>query len=149
LEITENVCLHSSEAAIAVFQELNNLGIQFDIDDFGTGYSSLSYLQYFPIQTIKIDRSFIHRMDTNANNIDIIRTIIALAHDMGMDAIAEGIETQDQLDDLKKLGCNYGQGYLLSHPMDKDKVESYLGSWLKEIKTPPAQKYSIKLDYAD
>jgi EAL domain-containing protein (putative c-di-GMP-specific phosphodiesterase class I) len=88
-------------------------------------------------------------MDCKANNKDIIRTILALAHDMGMDAIAEGIETPDQLDELKKLGCNYGQGYLLSHPMDRDKAERYLESRLEGIKTSPAQIQSVRSEYAD
>jgi EAL domain-containing protein (putative c-di-GMP-specific phosphodiesterase class I) len=126
LEITEGVWLNSSERAIALFKALHDKGVQFHIDDFGTGYSSLAYLQNFPIQTIKIDHTFVSRMGDGRDNIEIVGTIIAMAHDLGMDAVAEGIETAEQLDKLKRLGCNYGQGYLLSRPGSQAETEKLL-----------------------
>ena len=126
LEITEGVWLNSSERAIALFKALHDKGVQFHIDDFGTGYSSLAYLQNFPIQTIKIDHTFVSRMGDSRDNIEIVGAIITMAHDLGMDAVAEGIETVEQLDKLKRLGCNYGQGYLLSRPGSQEETEKLL-----------------------
>jgi diguanylate cyclase (GGDEF)-like protein len=125
IEITESVYLNSPEEAVAIFARLNALGIQFLIDDFGTGYSSLSYLQYFPINTIKIDRTFISRMN-GPNHSELVQTIVALAHDLGMDAVAEGIETEAQLDLLRGFGCNYGQGFLLCPPIATGEVDQLL-----------------------
>jgi EAL domain-containing protein (putative c-di-GMP-specific phosphodiesterase class I) len=88
-------------------------------------------------------------MDKKAKNLEIIRTIIALAHDMGMEAIAEGIETRNQHEGLKKMGCNYGQGYLLSHPVDREKAESLLELLQVETKTSPAQVQPARFNYAD
>jgi EAL domain-containing protein (putative c-di-GMP-specific phosphodiesterase class I) len=126
LEITEGVYLNRSAEVDAIFKKLHSLGVQIHIDDFGTGYSSLSYLQYFPIQTVKIDRTFVNRIDDRDNNKDIVRTIIAMAHDLGMETVAEGIETIEQLNNLKKLGCNYGQGFLLGRPIDQEGTEKLL-----------------------
>lgn len=142
LEITEGVYLNRSEEVDAVFKKLHSLGIQFHIDDFGTGYSSLSYLQYFPIQTIKIDRAFVSRMDTTSSDKNIVRTIIAMARDLGMDTVAEGIETVEQLNQLKGLGCTYGQGYLLSRPLDQAGVEKLLATSVSYL---PAQPQAIAL----
>jgi EAL domain-containing protein (putative c-di-GMP-specific phosphodiesterase class I) len=93
--------------------ELRELGVQLSIDDFGTGYSSLSYLQRFPIDTLKIDRSFVTQMMENEENLAIVRTIVALAQNLGMDVVAEGVETEDQLRLLRKLECENGQGYFV------------------------------------
>jgi diguanylate cyclase (GGDEF)-like protein len=125
LEITESVYLTSYETFAALFARLSAIGVQFQIDDFGTGYSSLSYLQFFPIHTIKIDRAFTNRIASNDRQ-DIVRTIIGLAHELGMDAIAEGVETEEQLKGLQEYGCNYVQGYLLSRPLDKATVEELI-----------------------
>jgi diguanylate cyclase (GGDEF)-like protein len=126
LEITEGAWLTSSPEAIALFHQLHALGVQVDIDDFGTGYSSLSYLHDFPIQSIKIARAFVEQMDKGLRNGELIRGIITMAHDLGMDAIAEGVETVEQLNKLKALGCNYGQGYLLSRPVARAAAEQLL-----------------------
>jgi EAL domain-containing protein (putative c-di-GMP-specific phosphodiesterase class I) len=126
LELTESVWVHSTTEAVALFRKLNNMGIQLHIDDFGTGYSSLAYLQYFPIRMLKIDRSFVNKIDHDGNNTDIVRAVIAMAHDLGMEAVAEGVETEDQLNHLKALGCNYGQGYLLSCPISRVCMEQLL-----------------------
>ena len=126
LELTESVWLNSTPAAITLFQQLNKMGIQLHIDDFGTGYSSLAYLQYFPIRMLKIDRTFLHKMSEDNNNQDLVRAVIAMAHDLGMETVAEGVETVDQLNQLKQFGCNYGQGYLLSRPIDRASIEQLL-----------------------
>jgi diguanylate cyclase (GGDEF)-like protein len=117
LEITESVVMENAEAAIAMLKELKALGVQLSIDDFGTGYSSLSYLHRFPIDTLKIDRSFVSQMGISDENAEIVRTIRALAGNMGMDVVAEGVETIEQLQQLTALGCEFGQGYLFSKPV--------------------------------
>ncbi len=141
MELTEGVCLDNSATAIARFKHLQRLGIQFHLDDFGTGYSTLSYLQQFPIQTIKIDRSFVNRMRDNHHNTEIVRAVIAMAHDLGMDAVAEGVETVDQLTQLKRLGCNYGQGYLFNRPINQAAIEQLLNE--RRLKPAPASAISI------
>jgi len=117
LEITESVVMENAEAATLMFKQLRALGVQLSIDDFGTGYSSLSYLHRFPLNYLKIDRSFVSRMTTADDNSEIVRTIATLAHNLGMQVIAEGIETNQQFQQLKGLGCEYGQGFLFSHPV--------------------------------
>jgi diguanylate cyclase (GGDEF)-like protein/PAS domain S-box-containing protein len=117
LEITESVFSDNIEAAVGLLTQLRELGVQLSIDDFGTGYSSLSYLQRFPIDTLKIDRSFVTQMMENEENLAIVRTIVALAQNLGMDVVAEGVETEDQLKLLRKLECENGQGYLFSTPL--------------------------------
>ncbi len=117
LEITESAVMANAEAAASMLGQLRNLGIQTSIDDFGTGYSSLSYLHRFPIDTLKIDRSFVSRMSEGDENAEIVRTIITLATNLSMSVIAEGVETAEQHERLKELDCEYGQGYLFSRPV--------------------------------
>jgi diguanylate cyclase (GGDEF)-like protein len=117
LEITESILMNHSEAIRIKLKQLRILGIQLSIDDFGTGYSSLSYLHRFPINTLKIDRSFISLMGTQSENLGIVEAIIVLAHKMGMDVIAEGVETQEQSEYLHRMGCEQAQGYLFSAPV--------------------------------
>lgn len=126
LEITESILMDKESEATAVLAQLKQRQIQLSIDDFGTGYSSLAYLQSFPIDTLKIDRSFISGIEQQDKNLDITRTIIALAHSLELDAIAEGVETQEQLEILRSLGCEYGQGYLFSPPLEGAAVLNYL-----------------------
>jgi diguanylate cyclase (GGDEF)-like protein len=121
LEITESVVMENAEAAAQMFKQLRSLGVQLSIDDFGTGYSSLSYLHRFPLNYLKIDRSFVNRMTIDNDNA-IVKTISTLARNLGMEVIAEGIETEEQHQELKALGCEYGQGYLFSRPVDTDGV---------------------------
>lgn len=129
LEITESVLMDNTEAAASMLNELRDLGIQLSMDDFGTGYSSLSYLHRFPIDTIKIDRSFIHQIDRDGEQLAIVRTIITLAWNLGMDVIAEGLETTKQLAQLRSLQCDLGQGYLFSPPLNAtDAVHLLSGS---------------------
>ena len=118
LEITESVIMENAESATAMLEQLKNLGVQLSIDDFGTGYSSLSYLHRFPIDTLKVDRSFVSRMSIDGNNCEIVQAIITLAHTMRMDVTAEGVETQEQLEQLRGLQCEQGQGYFFSKPID-------------------------------
>ncbi|HEX8144889.1 MAG TPA: EAL domain-containing protein [Pyrinomonadaceae bacterium] len=117
LEITESVVMENIEMTTALLWKLRELGLRLSIDDFGTGYSSLSYLHRFPIDTLKIDRSFISRMIDNNENKEIVRTIVMLAQNLGMDVVAEGVETKAQLEELRRLQCENGQGYLFSKPM--------------------------------
>ncbi|MFN6465522.1 MAG: EAL domain-containing protein [Nostoc sp. DedVER02] len=118
LEITESVIMENNDKAIIRLKELRNLGVQLAIDDFGTGYSSLGRLHSFPINQLKIDRSFVSGDIIDNRSLDIVETIITLAHKLGVHVTAEGIETEEQLAVLRKLNCEYGQGYFFSHPLD-------------------------------
>lgn len=128
LEITESVFTDNIEAAVGLLTQLRELGVQLSIDDFGTGYSSLSYLQRFPIDTLKIDRSFVTQMMENEENVAIVRTIVALAQNLGMDVVAEGVETEEQLKLLRKLECENGQGYLFSTPLGGRQLDQFIAS---------------------
>lgn len=131
LEITESVIMEDAEAAIAMLCELRELGIQLSLDDFGTGYSSLSYLHRFPIDTVKIDKSFVSRIGANGENSEIIRAILTLARSLKLDVVAEGIETNEQFVQLRTLGCDFGQGYFFSKPVDTEAAAALLDSPLK------------------
>jgi len=126
IEITENVIIENPETLIGIFSHLRSLGIQLYIDDFGTGYSSLSYLHLLPIDGIKIDRSFIRRIGSKGENNEIIKTIMLLAQDMNVNVIAEGIETENQLENIKTLKCDYWQGFLFFKPVDRDHAEALI-----------------------
>ena len=126
LEITESLIMDSVDSATAMLSQLKALGIQLSMDDFGTGYSSLSYLHQFPMDTLKVDRSFVSRMSTNGQGTDIAHTIVILAHQLGLDVVAEGVETAEQLDQLRSLGCEYAQGYYFSRPVSGDKAEALI-----------------------
>lgn len=128
LEITESVVMEHAESAAAALTQLKTLGVQLSIDDFGTGYSSLSCLHSYPIDTLKIDRSFIGKMNADTRNLEIVRTIIALARNLGMHVTAEGIETAEQLAQLRALRCEYGQGYLFSKPLEGEAIKRLLAS---------------------
>ncbi|HEV8122773.1 MAG TPA: EAL domain-containing protein [Gemmatimonadales bacterium] len=126
LEITESALMDYAEASVLTLRQLKHAGIQVQIDDFGTGYSSLNYLQRFEIDALKIDRSFVSQLGIAGENSEIARTIITLARNLGMKVVAEGIETDIQLAQLQALGCDEGQGYLLSHPLKPFEVEQLL-----------------------
>jgi diguanylate cyclase (GGDEF)-like protein/PAS domain S-box-containing protein len=128
LEITESVVMENAEIATAMLRQLRSLGVQLSIDDFGTGYSSLSYLHRLPVNNLKIDRSFVSQMRPGNENSEIVRTIITLARNLGMEVVAEGIETEEQLAQLKALACDYGQGYLLSKPVTAETATALLQS---------------------
>ncbi|MBV8882539.1 MAG: EAL domain-containing protein [Chroococcidiopsidaceae cyanobacterium CP_BM_RX_35] len=120
LELTESAIVENVESANLMLAQLRKLGIQLCMDDFGTGYSSLSYLHRFPIDMLKIDRSFVSRMSLDNENSEIVRTIVTLAHNLGMNMTAEGVETAEQLALLKELKCEYGQGYFFSKPINSE-----------------------------
>ncbi len=126
LEVTESHVMESDQKAIEIMNGLRQLGIKLSIDDFGTGYSNLSYLHRMPINYLKIDRSFVSRMQTNYENTEIVRTIVMLAKNLGFEVIAEGVETQEQARHLKMLNCTFGQGYLFSKPLESGRVEELL-----------------------
>jgi diguanylate cyclase (GGDEF)-like protein/PAS domain S-box-containing protein len=118
LEITESTVMENGEVVVAMMRELRELGVHLCLDDFGTGYSSLSYLHDFPIDTLKIDRSFVGRMGSSGENVEIIRTIVSLGHNLDKRVIAEGVETVEQVAQLRALGCEYGQGHFFAVPLD-------------------------------
>jgi EAL domain-containing protein (putative c-di-GMP-specific phosphodiesterase class I) len=118
IEITENVIMENNQTTMHVFNELRAMGVQIQIDDFGIGYSSLGYLSQFPVDALKIDQSFINMMMTDSNQLKIVQAIVMLTHRLDVVVIAEGVETEEQLNQLKTLGCNFGQGYYLSRPLD-------------------------------
>jgi EAL domain-containing protein (putative c-di-GMP-specific phosphodiesterase class I) len=117
IEITENVLMKDMDNCIIKLSKLNDYGIKIAIDDFGTGYSSLSYLRRLPIDTIKIDRSFIHDMHNGEDNSSIVIAIIAMAKGLNLNIISEGVETQAQLDQLRTWRCMHAQGFLFGRPM--------------------------------
>ena len=126
LEVTESSLMVHSEEAMRTMQGLKALGVGLHMDDFGTGYSSLNYLHRFPFDTLKIDRSFIHRLFDSRGSAEIVRTIVNLAHSLGMEVVAEGIETAEQLTHLQSLKCQLGQGFLFSRPMPPCAVSAML-----------------------
>ncbi len=117
LEITESVVMADAEEAIKKMHKLKELGVKFSVDDFGTGYSSLSYMKHMPIDMLKIDRSFVLDIMANDDDRSIITAIITMAHSLGIEVIAEGVEERDQLDLLLSLGCDKLQGYYFSKPV--------------------------------
>ncbi|MEI8238613.1 MAG: EAL domain-containing protein [Actinomycetota bacterium] len=124
LEVTESVMITEPELALDSLQRLCDLGVRVALDDFGTGYSSLSLLQKFPLQRIKIDRAFVHGVADNPNDRSLVRTIVAMGLSLGLDMVAEGVESVHQLQVLSDLGCNKAQGFLISHPVPADAMRS-------------------------
>ena len=128
LEITETIAMADAEKSAGMLSGLKALGVGLDIDDFGTGYSSLSRLQSFRVDTLKIDRIFVSRIDSDHETHEIVRVIIMLAHSLGLKVVAEGVETQAQFDLLRDLGCERAQGYLFSKPVDHETILKLLAS---------------------
>jgi diguanylate cyclase (GGDEF)-like protein/PAS domain S-box-containing protein len=126
LEITESILMENTEIANDILSRLRARRIGISIDDFGTGYSSLSYLHRLPVDTLKIDRSFVRRMNEDRENRGIVEAVITLARHLGMNVVAEGIETREQLDRLTSLHCGYGQGYFFAKPLDRAAIGAYL-----------------------
>jgi PAS domain S-box-containing protein len=128
LEIVETIAMRDAEMAGGVLSELKALGVRLSVDDFGTGYSSLSRLQRLPIDTLKIDRSFVSKMDADSEIREIVRTVIMLAHNLDLTVVAEGAETKGQVDDLKELDCEMAQGYFFARPADSTVMSELLVS---------------------
>jgi EAL domain-containing protein (putative c-di-GMP-specific phosphodiesterase class I) len=114
------------DVAITTMKRLRAMGVDIHIDDFGTGYSSLSYLQSLPIDALKIDRSFINKLTVQGNNQEIITSIISLAKSLNFEVIAEGVETDHQLDQIKEMNCQFGQGFLIARPMPPAAIDAWI-----------------------
>ena len=129
LELTESLLMVDAEETGDIMHVLHDLGVSFSVDDFGTGYSSLAYLKRFPIDILKIDQSFVRDLATDPNDVAIVKTIIAMAHTLGMRVIAEGVETYAQLEFLRRQGCDGSQGYYCSKPLAADDFTELLADW--------------------
>jgi EAL domain-containing protein (putative c-di-GMP-specific phosphodiesterase class I) len=125
LEITETTVMDNVTPAIAELAALREIGVTFHLDDFGTGYSSLGHLHQMPIEALKIDRSFVSAIGSDSMGTSIVQAIIALAHSLGMQVIAEGVENEIQLNKLKRLGCNFAQGYHFAKPLCPDDLVAF------------------------
>jgi EAL domain-containing protein (putative c-di-GMP-specific phosphodiesterase class I) len=131
LEITESVLMHNAQATVEMLEQLNRMGLKLAVDDFGTGYSSLSYLKRFPIDTLKIDQSFVRDVTSDADDASLVMAIIAMGHALQLNVIAEGVETPEQLDFLRRHGCDGMQGYLFSRPLPTEEITRLLQSGKK------------------
>ena len=129
LEVTESLLMTNPGLIAAILQRLRSAGVKIAIDDFGTGYSSLSYLQKFPIDTLKIDQSFVRQLTASSDGTSIVTAILTMGHSLGMKSVAEGVETQQELDILKSLGCAEAQGYHFSRPLPASECEQFLERW--------------------
>ena len=145
LELTESAVMENAEIAILMLKQIKETGVQISIDDFGTGYSSLSYLHKFPIDLLKVDRSFVSAMEDNSENGEIVRTVIALAKALNLKVVAEGIESIHQYHQLRILGCEFGQGYLFSKPLRVADIERLLDDKIRwqNILPPPTRQTVI------
>lgn len=139
VEITESILMENAQQTVELLLQLKEIGVQVSIDDFGTGYSSLSYLHRFPIDTLKVDRSFVNTMGEGGDKREIVQTIIALAKNLSMEVVAEGIETAEQCQRLRNLDCEYGQGFLFSRPLPHEEILPLLQAqktWITNWPTP-------------
>jgi diguanylate cyclase (GGDEF)-like protein len=134
LEMTESVLLDDSETVLAILRQLKQLGIRLAIDDFGTGYSSLSYLHRFPVDILKIDRSFVERLSHASDNAELARTVVRLGQSLQLQTVAEGVEDSAQFLALRRMGCDIGQGYYFGRPMEGEAMERLLGEELAAAK---------------
>jgi EAL domain-containing protein (putative c-di-GMP-specific phosphodiesterase class I) len=132
LEITESVVVENEETTVELCNMLQSLGVRIEIDDFGIGYSSLGYLSQFPVSGLKIDQSFVSKMTEDSSEADIVQAIVMLSHRLGVGVIAEGVETASQYNQLKALGCEYGQGFYVSRPLESSQTKLLLGRPLPE-----------------
>jgi diguanylate cyclase (GGDEF)-like protein len=130
LEITESAIMRDEAAVSAAFSRLKDLGVRLHVDDFGTGYSSLAALHRYPVDALKIDRSFISGMEAGGEKAEIVQTIATLAHQLGLDVVAEGVETPEQLERLREMGCDHGQGHFFSKPLPAEAAEAMLAAEL-------------------
>jgi len=135
LEITESMVMQEPEKAAALLKDLKSMGLHLSIDDFGTGYSSLAYLKRFPIDSLKIDRSFVKDIPANSDDLAITQAVVAMAHGLRLRTVAEGVETEEQLEWLKRFGCDEVQGYLFSKPLPADEMGRFLASNFRKENT--------------
>ena len=156
LEVTESALMEHLEPGLAALARLKALGVRLVMDDFGKGYSSFSYLHQFPFDTLKIDRSFIARMGFGDENAAIVRTIVSMAKSLGLDVVAEGVETTDQLTLLRGLGCEYGQGFFFSRPLSVEAAGTMLAEaprWLepdgRDLEAIPLDQRRDKADVGE
>jgi EAL domain-containing protein (putative c-di-GMP-specific phosphodiesterase class I) len=129
LEVTESLVMRMPELAIARLQALRDMGLRLAIDDFGTGYSSLTYLQTLPVHALKLDRSFIPGINDSQRALSICRNAIQMGRDLGLEVVAEGVETAHQAQALRELGCNLLQGYHYAMPLSPEALLTYLAAW--------------------
>ena len=135
LELTESSLMHDPEEAVRTLRHLESFGLKLSVDDFGTGYSSLAYLKRFPLDALKIDRAFVRDATTNADDAAITRAIIQLAHNLGLRVVAEGVETPDQRDLLRTLGCDEVQGFLFGRPAPAEAAAALLPPALSALRS--------------
>jgi EAL domain-containing protein (putative c-di-GMP-specific phosphodiesterase class I) len=146
LEITESAFLGDIRSAQVTLRHLRALGVAWSLDDFGTGYSSLSYLQRLHVDTVKVDRSFVSRIGLDDGS-EMVRAIAAIAHNMGMDVVAEGVETAEQLEWLRAIGCEYAQGFYFSRPVDMSAATAMIASapWLDDARFLPGHAVQLHM----
>jgi EAL domain-containing protein (putative c-di-GMP-specific phosphodiesterase class I) len=139
LEITESTLMGNSDATMVTLKSLRELGLHLEVDDFGTGYSSLSYLKQFPVESLKVDRSFVDELDHDSDDVAIVRAIIALGDSLGLSIIAEGVERETQAEQLQRLGCYLAQGYLFGVPLPASALGPYpsddLAAWQMGVRS--------------
>jgi diguanylate cyclase (GGDEF)-like protein len=143
LEITESAFIGDPDGAAARMEELKRIGVRIAVDDFGTGYSSLGYLARFPVDALKVDRTFVAAMDTGDSGHVLAEAIVRLGHTLGMRTMAEGIETREQLERLRALGCDAGQGFLMARPLPRGEVEGLLARPAVDIVVEPAARRTV------
>jgi len=137
LEITEGAIIDNAEDAIEIMKQLKDLGVNLSLDDFGTGYSSLNYLKRFPVDSLKIDRSFVAEIVSDKTSLMIAENIVKLAHDLQLNVVAEGVETTEQLAIIRKMGCDELQGYIFSKPLINTEMDSKLAEHSNLYKNTP------------
>lgn len=150
LEITETALMEDVEETVRLVKRMKDYGLRFVIDDFGTGYSSLSYLQRLPIDTLKVDRSFVSRIkSTPDGNRNIVEAIISLAHRLDMQVVAEGVETLEQRAILLEMKCQFGQGYLFAKPLPRSAVDNLINDMLNHSRQNPGHSYTLTSSLAN
>jgi EAL domain-containing protein (putative c-di-GMP-specific phosphodiesterase class I) len=138
IEITETTIMANAEETAGRLASIKEIGVRVAIDDFGTGYSSLAYLQRFPVDALKIDRSFISKMSNDVEGETLIRTLVQLGKSLSIETLAEGIEQAQELSLLREESCDTGQGFLFAHPLDMDECETFLENWAGAVSSTSA-----------
>jgi EAL domain-containing protein (putative c-di-GMP-specific phosphodiesterase class I) len=141
IELTETTVMNHADGSVQILEELSRMGVLVSIDDFGTGYSSMSYLRRFPIDKLKIDRSFIRDLTTHADAASIVKAIISLGHSLQLKVVAEGVETAEQLDQLRELGCDQFQGFHRSPAMLPGEIARFVSPAAHGAPRPDSQQF--------